>query len=214
MFVRDVMTTNVVTVSSSTVVPEAITIVRAHRIERLPVVDKGKLVGIVTKDTLLRASPSPATTLSVHELTYLLSKLTVREIMKKDVITISPDETVEAAVSKSFREGVGCSVVLEDDRVVGIVTSNDLMTKVLHPLMGIGETGQRIIVLNCGNADNIEKVMKCISNRGLKVKSTCTVKNPNNGENNLLVHLDTDDTSQIMADIEAAGFKSDIRRCL
>ena len=99
MLVRDIMTSNVITVPSDTPVLEAEQIMTFHRFERLPVVDKGKLVGLVTKDNLLKASPSDATSFSRGELYYLLSKLTVKEIMKKKVVTVSPDTSVEKAAA-------------------------------------------------------------------------------------------------------------------
>jgi len=211
MFVRDIMTTNVVTVPSSTVVPEAIDIMRAHHIERLPVVDKGKLVGIVTKDTLLRASPSPATSLSIHEMTYLLSKLTVGELMEKEVVTISPNETVEAAIDLAQSSRVGCTPVMEEGRVVGIVTSVDIICKILNPLMGIGELGQRIIVYRCGSARDIEKVMECINKHGLKVKAACTVTPYEGVASDLLIHLDTEDAGQIVKELKDLGYSVEIR---
>lgn len=217
MLVRDIMTTNVVTVPSNTIVPEAINIVRAHRIERLPVVDKGKLVGIVTKDTLLRAMPSQATSLSVHELSYLISKLQVKEIMRRDVITIGPDESVEAAVSLAQSNKVGATVVVEDGKVVGIVTSNDLIRKILNPLLGLGEAGerlkgQRIIVYQAGSAEHIEKIMECISKLGLKATSFCNVGPSEGEENDLIIHLDTADVSQLIVELKKLGYSVLIRQ--
>ena len=99
MFIRDVMTTNVVTIPSSTSLADARRIMDAHRIRRLPVVDKGRLVGMVSRDTLDKAGPSKLTTFSMHELSYLLSKVTVKEVMKTDLVTVPPDATVEEAVT-------------------------------------------------------------------------------------------------------------------
>ena len=212
MLVRDIMETNVVTLPSSTVVPEAVNIMRAHRIERLPVVDKGILVGMVTKDTLLRASPSPATSLSIHEMSYLLSKLTIGEIMKKEVVTITPAATVEAAINLAQTKKVGCTPVVEGERVVGIVTTDDIVFKILNPLLGIGVPGQRIIVYRCGNAEHIEQVMGCINKRGVRIKSTCTVAGQAGEENNLLIHLDTEDASQIATELESLGYTVEIRQ--
>ena len=146
MLVRDIMTSNVITIPSDTPVLEAEQIMAFHRFERLPVVDKGKLVGLVTKDNLLKASPSDATTLSRGELYYLLAKLTVKEIMKKKVVTISPDTTVEQAAAIAQQNRVGCLPVVEGNKVIGIVTTNDFFYKILNPLLGLGEAGKRIIV--------------------------------------------------------------------
>ena len=96
MRVKDVMTWNVVTVASDTPIMEAKKIMEAHGVRRLPVVDKGKLVGIVSKDRIERVGPSPATSLSVWEINYLLAKMTVKEVMRKDVVTVTSDMSAEA----------------------------------------------------------------------------------------------------------------------
>src|SRR3972149_11924288 len=98
MKIKDVMTKNPMTVGSDTLVLDAQKIMKENNIRRLPVVDKGKLVGIVTQHDLLEASPSPATSLGIHELNYLLAKMKVKEIMKKNPITLTPDTPFEEAL--------------------------------------------------------------------------------------------------------------------
>ena len=98
MKVRDFMKTDLITVETKTPIMDAQEIMRREKIKRLPVIKKGKLVGLVTKHMLIEAAPSSATTLSVYELNYLLSKMTVDDIMVKDPITIPPDYPVEAAI--------------------------------------------------------------------------------------------------------------------
>jgi len=107
MQVGDVMMTNVVTIPSDTSLAEARRIMDAHRFRRLPIVDRGKLVGIVTKDTLDRTGPSQLTTFSVHELSYLLQKIKVRDVMRQDVLTGPPDMTIEQAVTLGQSKGIG-----------------------------------------------------------------------------------------------------------
>jgi len=99
MKVKDVMTWNVVTIPGDTPIMEAKKIMQTHKVLRIPVVDKGKLVGIVTKERIDRQGPSPATSLSVWEINYLLAKMTVKEIMQKDLVTVTPDTSVEYAVA-------------------------------------------------------------------------------------------------------------------
>ena len=94
MLVRDIMTMNVVTIPSNTPVLEARKIIETHNIRRLPVVDKGKLVGVVTKNMTRQAAPTEATSLSVWEINYLMAKMTVKQIMKKDPVTVTPGITV------------------------------------------------------------------------------------------------------------------------
>ena len=139
MKVKDVMTWNVVTIPSDTPIMEAKKIMQTHKILRLPIVDKGKLVGIVSKERIDRQGPSPATSLSVWELNYLLAKMTVREIMNKDLITVTPNTTVESAVALAQTKGVGALPVVEDGKLMGIVTTNDFFYKILNPMLGIGK---------------------------------------------------------------------------
>ncbi len=134
MKVGDIMSTNVVTVTEDTLVNDAKKIMDAHRIRRLPVMKKDKLVGLVTKHMLLEASPSPATSLNIWELHYLLSKMTVKEIMVKNPFTISPGMPVEEALQLGQEKGYGAFPVVDDGRLIGVVTESDIvrmMTRVL-----------------------------------------------------------------------------------
>ncbi|MEA3459735.1 MAG: CBS domain-containing protein, partial [Chloroflexota bacterium] len=160
MLVKDTMTTNVVTIPSSTPVLEAKKLMDVHKVERLPVVDKGKLVGIVTKGGIERASPSAATSLSIWEINYLVAKMTVKEVMRRELVTVAPDTTVESAVASAQKHAVGALPVMEEDKLVGILTTNDFFYKILNPLLGIGESGKRIIVYGADTPEQICKVME------------------------------------------------------
>jgi acetoin utilization protein AcuB len=151
MRIRDIMTWNVVTVSSDTPIMEARKIMNAHNIRRLPVIDKGKLVGMVSRDGITRASPSPATSLSAWEINYLLAKMTVKDIMSRNLVTVSPATTVESAVALAQNKGVGALPVVEDGTLVGIVTTDDFFYKILNPMLGIGKPGTRLLIGNCGS---------------------------------------------------------------
>lgn len=217
MLVRDIMTTNVVTIPSSTNILEAENIMRVHGIERLPVVDRRKLVGIVGRDRLQRALPSPATSFSRGELTYLLFKISVREVMEKNVVTTTPDATVEEAIMTAQSNRVGSLLVLEDDNLVGIVTTNDFFYNILNPLMGIERggariSGEHIIIYRCSGAEDIQKVMECIGKSKLKIQSICTLPLPEDKENALLIRLDAEDASQIVAELKEAGYLAEIRK--
>jgi acetoin utilization protein AcuB len=107
----------------------------SNHFRRLPVADRGKLVGIVTKDGLDKAGPSQLTTFSIHELTYLLSKIKVRDVMRKDVFTGTPDMTIKEATALGQSGKIGSMVVLEANKVVGILTTNDIFYKVLNPIL-------------------------------------------------------------------------------
>lgn len=193
MFVRDVMTTNVVTIPSTTSLAQAGRIMDAHGVRRLPVVDKGKLVGIVSRDALDRTGPSQLTTFTIHELTYLLDKITVSEAMRQDVVTVSPDVTVEEAVALAQNKQVGALVVVEDSGVVGITTTNDFFYKILNPILGIGETGSRIHVHKCAKLSDVEKVLSTIDKLGIDIITMFTVTHPDTRARDLVIHLNTGD---------------------
>jgi acetoin utilization protein AcuB len=126
VLVRDLMTPTPITVAPTVDLPEAMQLMKKHRIRRLPVVDNGRLVGIVTDRDLREASPSSATSLSMWELTYLLSRTTVKDFMKHDIITIAPDAPIEQAALILNHEKIGGLPVVEDQNLVGIVTESDV----------------------------------------------------------------------------------------
>jgi acetoin utilization protein AcuB len=203
------MTYNVVTVPSTIPILEAERLLEAHQFERLPVVDKGKLVGLVTKDNLLKASPSPATSLSRGELLYLLSKLTVKEIMKKNVITVRPTTTIEHATEIAQENRVGCLVVVEEERVVGILTTNDIFYKVVNPLFGIGEKGKRIIVYGVEEVEQVQEVFDCVKKAGFKIKGFWQ---PMGAEKkDLILHIEAEEIGRLISQLKRDGFSVEQR---
>jgi acetoin utilization protein AcuB len=211
MLVRDIMTSNVISVSSDTLVAEAGKTMEFHRIERLPVVDRGDLVGIVTKSDLERAAPSRATSLTRWELSYLLGKMKIKEIMKTKVVTVDADATVECAIATAQSNKVGSLPVMGKGHLVGILTTNDFFYRILNPLMGIGEEGSRIIVYGGGGAEQIRKVTECLSKSGVGIKAICTVSSSDNKKNDLLVHLNIEDASKVVTELEKLGLSVDVR---
>lgn len=124
--VRDWMTPNPIVVDPKTTLPEAHKLLKEKRIRRLPVADRGHLVGIVTLGDVREAEPSDATTLSIFELHYLLAKLTIGEIMTREPITIKPDATIREAAKIMLQHKIGGLPVMEDGKVVGIITESDI----------------------------------------------------------------------------------------
>ena len=210
MKIRDVMTWNVVTVSPDTHIMEARKIMEAHNIRRLPVVDRGKLVGMVSKERIARTGPSPATSLSVWEINYLLAKMTVKEIMVKDVVTVHPDMPVEAAIALAQSKGVGALPVLEDHNLIGIATTNDFFYKILNPVLGIGKSGTRIIITNGTEPKNVLEIMEMVRKHGLKIISLHSMPPVEGKEQDLCLHLETEDVSQLVKDLASKGFTTEI----
>lgn len=140
MKVRDVYTTNVISVTPNTTVPEARKLMEGNDIRRLPVIAGGELVGIVTLLDVMRAAPSPATSLSVWEINYLLDKITVAEVMTSPVMTVTPDTELHDVARLMLAHKIGGLPVVEDGRVVGIITESDIF-RVMVGLLG-GDTGE------------------------------------------------------------------------
>ena len=217
MYIRDIMTTNVVTIPSNTSIADAKRIMTVHKIERLPVVDKGKLVGIVTAHGLEQVSPSKATSLTVWELSYLLEKTTVKEIMEKDVVTATPDTTVEEALAIAQGNKVGSLVVLEDNRVVGIVTTNDFFYKIVNPILGVAKLGAllpgtRIEIAGGGEEKALEEIISTINNFKMKITALCLMPPVEAIEKDIVIHLDSEDVNQLVAKLKDKGYSVNLRK--
>jgi acetoin utilization protein AcuB len=124
--VKDWMTPDPVTIDPHTTLPDANRLMKECNIRRLPVVEKSKLVGIVTLGDLREASPSNATALSIYELNFLLARLSVSELMSRDPITVPPDTSIEAAARLMLEHKIGGLPVVADGRLVGIITESDI----------------------------------------------------------------------------------------
>jgi len=207
MFIRDVMTTNVVTIPSSTSLADAGRIMEAHRIRRLPVVDKGKLVGVVSRDALDKAGPSKLTTFSMHEISYLLGKITVREIMRTDLVTVPPDATVEEAVALAQSKKVGTLLVMEGGRLVGIATTNDFFYKIANPILGIDKPGTRFSVHKWRGIADLQKILGIIDRFHAEIVTIYTMTHPDTRENDFVAHLTTPDPVGLMEDLRSNGFE-------
>ncbi|WP_322507794.1 CBS and ACT domain-containing protein, partial [Anaerolinea sp.] len=146
MLVKERMSHPVLTITPDVPVQEALARMRKDKVRRYPVVDKkGKLIGIVTDSDLMNASPSEATTLSVWEINYLLSRITVERVMTRDPITVTEDTTVEEAARIMADNKIGGLPVLRDNRLVGIITETDLF-KIFLEMLGSRTAGVRVTV--------------------------------------------------------------------
>ena len=145
MYVKNYMTRDLVTIEKDNTISEAITIMNETNIHRLPVLFEGRLVGLITDGNIEKASPSKATSLSMHEINYLLTKTTVKDYMTKNVITIQQNELLEVAADKMKDLQVSCLPVMEGDRLVGIITEADLFDAFMD-LLGSHRKGARVTI--------------------------------------------------------------------
>jgi len=165
MFVGERMSHPVISVAPETPVHDALAMFKKEHIRRAPVIKDGKLLGIVTENDLLNASPSPATTLSVWEMNYLMSKVTVRQVMSKKVKTIDVDTPIEEAARLMADASIGGMPVTREGKIVGMITETNLF-KVFLELMGAREKGVRVSALVEDKPGQLVKISKAITDAG------------------------------------------------
>ncbi len=147
MLVKDRMTSDPVVITTDTSLKEALEIVRSKPFRHLPVLDEnGKLVGIVTEKSLVYASPTSTTALSVFEVDYILSRTKVGQIIQGSVVTVGPDWPVEEAARVMVDRRIGCLPVVEDDKLIGIISDTDIFRVFVEGLGG-GHPSLRITVV-------------------------------------------------------------------
>jgi acetoin utilization protein AcuB len=165
MFVGERMSHPVITVSPDLPIVDALNLMKRERIRRAPVVKDGKMVGIVSDKDLLNASTSPTTSLSVWELNYLLSKITVKEVMSKKVLSVSEDTPIEEAARIMADNKIGGLPVTRGDEVLGIITETDLI-KIFLELMGAREPGVRVTALIPEQRGQLAKLTQAVASQG------------------------------------------------
>lgn len=205
MFVRDRMTKNPVTVTPSTKVDEAALVMKKHGIRRLPVVEEGKLVGFLSDRDLMKATPSPATTLSKYEINSLLAKITVKGVMSRNVITISVDATVEEAALLMCKEKIGgMPVVSSVGAVVGVITETDIF-KTFVDVMGLQDGKTRLTLLVKDKIGVVRDVAGIFAEMGLNIDSLVTCKLEGD-EYELVVRGDFPDGALLEKNLGAHGY--------
>ncbi len=171
LLVENWMNPKVVTVDADDSMLDATKLLKEHNIRRLPVLEKGKLVGIVTDRDLKRASPSDATALEAHELLYLVANIKIREIMTRNPITVPYNYTIEEAAEILLQAKIsGMPVVDKDGVVIGMITQTDLF-KVLISLTGVGKKGVQFAFLLEDRAGSIKEVADIIRSYGGRMAS-------------------------------------------
>ena len=146
MYVKNMMVKDLVVATSNQTISEVLDLMVLNEIHRIPVVQDQRLIGLITEAIVLENSPSNASSLSIHELNYLLSKTTIAEIMIKDVITIDPDALIEMAALKMAEHDIGCLPVVNEKQVLlGLITNNTIL-RAFTEMMGLNEPGSRLVV--------------------------------------------------------------------
>jgi acetoin utilization protein AcuB len=165
MFVGERMSRPVISVSPDTPINDALAMFRKEHIRRAPVIKDGKLVGIVSERDLLNASPSSVTTLSVWELNYLISKVTVKNVMAKKVVTVDQATPIEEAARIMADKKIGGVPVMSGSNVVGIITETDLF-KIFLELMGARQKAWRVTATIAEQPGQLAKLTQAVAQSG------------------------------------------------
>ena len=206
MKVRDFMKTDVISVETDTSIMEALNIMRKKNIKRLPVMNKDKLVGLVTKHMLLEASPSSAISLSIFELNYVLSKITVGDIMVEDPITITPNYPIEATIWLGKKHRIASFPIVENGKLVGIITEHDI-AGVLSEVLGLESEGTRITVKGLGNKlGELKEIIGVLDDHATPLLSIITIPRKKKGDWVIVLRVFSSEALSIVKDLENKGF--------
>lgn len=204
MSVKDYMTKEVISISPEESVAHAADLMRDKGLRRLPVIEKGQLVGLVTEGTMADASPSKATSLSIYEMNYLLNKTKIRDIMIRQVVTVEPDASLEDAIYEMMTYKVGVLPVVQNNQVVGIITDRDVFKAFLE-VSGYGVEGIRVVLLADNAVGVLAKIADCLSQENLNIRRT-VVAHRSNGKTVIEMQLDGTTASQWLSErLAAAG---------
>ena len=166
MLVGERMRRPVITIRAEMPIQDALKLMHTEHIRRVPVVDaRGRLVGLVSEMDLLKASPSEATSLSIWEVHYLLSKITVERVMTREVITVAEQTPIEEAARIMADNEIGGLPVLRGRELVGIVTETDLF-RVFLELLGAREAGVRLAALVANRPGELAKLTSAVYQAG------------------------------------------------
>jgi acetoin utilization protein AcuB len=190
MLVKERMTSPAMTVTADTTFQDALKLMRDQKFRRIPVVDQeGKLIGIVSERDLLHASPSPATSLSVWEVNYLLWKLKVADIMTHHVITISQDAPIEDAANLMVTRKIGgLPVVNSTNQVVGVITETDIF-RAFAEMLGSGEKGVRLTIKVPSGSGTLARLSQAIYEAGGLIISVGSLDKESAKERELIIKV-------------------------
>lgn len=174
MAVKDFMTRKVVYISPDTTVSHAADLMREQGLHRLPVIENDQLVGLVTEGTIAQASPSKATSLSIYEMNYLLNKTKVKDVMIRDVVTVSGYASLEDATYLMLKNKIGILPVVDNHQVYGVITDHDVFQAFLE-IAGYGEEGIRVRFVTEDEVGVLGKIISLIVEENLNISHTVNI---------------------------------------
>jgi acetoin utilization protein AcuB len=208
MYIDRIMHTDLITVSPQTTLVQARDILEKNKIDHLLVVnDKKKLVGIVSDRDLKQNWASPATSLSTHELNYLLTKVVVSMIMIKTVVTVPTSTTIERAALVMQQHRISALPVMEDGELAGIITSTDVMAVLLQAI-GISDESIRLSIFVRDSIGKLAEVADALKDETVNIQSIfCWPDNRYPGITEIVIRVANHDGAKATAALNDKGFK-------
>jgi acetoin utilization protein AcuB len=201
------MTTDLVTVEPEVPIFQAQKLMREHQVRKLPVVSNDKLVGMVTHDLFMEVSPSKATGFSIQEMHYLLTAMKVKEIMDKNPVTVSPDMPFEDALNLGQQRGNTGFPVMENAKLVGIITNGDII-RLLSSFLGLGEDGVRITIERLGaRLGELNDIIAIVDRHRAPILSIMTKSGKETKDLIAVMRLKVKDATAIVEELGSTGFK-------
>ena len=211
MLVRNWMSCKVVTVSPEASIVEAKRLMKENGIRRLPVVGDAGLVGIISDRDLRDYIPAGGTSLDVHELHYLLAKTPVEEIMTRDVITIGPEATVGRAARMMKDQKIGGIPVMDEDRVVGIITVQDVLASFIEAL-GLNEPGARLRCEVSNDPGHLADIARIIADEGSTIVSMISyLEHGKPNTKNLILRIRPERAKEVAEALRRKGYTVSLR---
>jgi acetoin utilization protein AcuB len=201
------MMRNPVYVDENDSMKKAMDLLREHEIRHLPVLKDGeKLVGIVSERDIKQASPSPATALEIREIYYLLDKVKVRQIMTRRPYTISSTAPVEEAALIMREKKIGCLPVVEEGKLVGILTETDILDAFIES-MGVSGPGYRVELALPNRPGMLYEVLKLLKDFDVNIVSVATGVHEDPGMKILILRMETKNYKVLKSALKKAGYE-------
>lgn len=207
MKVKDRMSKNVLTISLDSSINEAFRLMKERNIRRLPVMEKERLVGIITLSDLNKAAPSQATSLSIFELNYLLAKTRVKDIFspEKELHTVGPEDYIEVAAKLMLDQQVSGLPVVDDGRLVGIITETDLF-RALIDILGVKRPHTRIDALIADGPGGLAEITGIMAARGINIINTVMYYEPVLDKYKIQLRIEELDFGPVVEELKAKNY--------
>lgn len=203
MFVKNRMTADPFTVTPENTVPEAAAVMEKRSVRQLPVVEGDRVVGVVSRRDIAAASPSPATSFSAGEVTYLLSKLKVAKVMTRNPVTISPDALLEEAAIMMRDHKIEMLPVVENDALVGVITESAILDAFIE-ILGFRERGTRLTIDASDAPGVMARLAQATARHHANIQHVAVYRGQDHAT--VVVGVNTPNTDALEADLAADGF--------